>query len=416
MLMNIVIFFNNIITIKKAMNSNNTQEKIGVSAATIVGMNAMIGAGIFSVPAALGAYVGPAGIITYIFVIIAVWFMGSSMARLAQLYPEEGSFYTYASKWGGHVFGLIIAAAYLVGLIIAMGLLTQMAGNYVHVTFPQISAHTWGIIILCTLVIFNAIGVTLSKVGQLILICCTIFPLIATIIMCFASGRIANYHPFMPYGLTNVFAATKAVIFGFFGFECAASLFSIVENPQKNVPRALVYSIFLVGLLYLAFVASIIYAVPLEYLKNPYASVTELLSTVFPNYPWLLGIIHFSIISAIVGTVHSMIWSSGTLLVAYLKKFKNPAIKNLFTKNIVTNRTAILFIGLCIFITFSSIKNVNTFFALTDFFLIFAFTSSMITLLTLKTEWQSGQNIKTVLGLITAAIIFYFAFMELFLS
>ena len=37
------------------------QQKIGVSTATIICMNAMIGAGIFTIPAAMGAHVGPAG-------------------------------------------------------------------------------------------------------------------------------------------------------------------------------------------------------------------------------------------------------------------------------------------------------------------------------------------------------------------
>lgn len=401
------------------MNQNN-QAKIGVVAATIVGMNAMIGAGIFSVPAALASHVGPAGLITYIFVIIAVWFMGCSMARLAQLYPEEGSFYTYASQWGGHCFGLIVAGAYLLGLTIAMGLLTRMAGNYLHVTFPSISAHTLGLITLCALIIFNVVGVTLSKAGQIILICCTLLPLLVTTLLCFAKGTIANYHPFMPYGILPVFTATKSVIFGFFGFECAASLFSIVENPQKNVPRALMYAILMVGLIYLAFVGSIIYAVPLDHLKNAMLPLSDILAPVFTDFPWLLGIVHFSIISAIIGTVHSMIWSSGSLLVAYINKFKSPRIqeriKYFVVQNITMSRAAILFIGFCIFVAFSTIKSVNIFFSLTDIFIIFAFTASMVTLLTLKSEWNSGQNKKTIVGLITAGIIFYFALTGLFAS
>ena len=68
--------------------------KIGVATATIVGMNAMIGAGIFTAPAAIGSFVGPAGIIAYIFVIIAVWFIAQSLSRVAARFPQEGSFYT----------------------------------------------------------------------------------------------------------------------------------------------------------------------------------------------------------------------------------------------------------------------------------------------------------------------------------
>src|ERR1700722_6445072 len=106
-----------------------SQQKIGVATATIIGMNAMIGSGIFTAPATMASYVGPAGIIAYLIVIISVWFIAQSLARLAQLYPEEGSFYVYTKQWGGHIMGLIATTAYLIGLIIAMGLLTQMSGE-----------------------------------------------------------------------------------------------------------------------------------------------------------------------------------------------------------------------------------------------------------------------------------------------
>ncbi|MGE0207406.1 MAG: amino acid permease, partial [Candidatus Babeliales bacterium] len=127
---------------------STSSKKISLATATIVGMNAMIGAGIFAVPTALASNVGPAGILTFTFVIIAVWFMGSSMARLAQLFPQEGSFYIYAKQWSGHIGGLIAAGSYLVGLLIAMGLLTQEAGGNLHDYLPFFSAFTWSIITL----------------------------------------------------------------------------------------------------------------------------------------------------------------------------------------------------------------------------------------------------------------------------
>ena len=133
------------------MSSSSAQSKISLLTATIVGMNAMIGAGIFAVPAALASNVGPAGILTFAFVIVAVWLMGSSIARLAQLFPQEGSFYIYAKQWGGHLVGLIAAGAYLIGLLIAMGLLAQVAGGYLHDYFPVFSAFSWGVTILIVL-------------------------------------------------------------------------------------------------------------------------------------------------------------------------------------------------------------------------------------------------------------------------
>src|SRR5262245_2205421 len=101
--------------------------KIGLMTATIIGMNAMIGSGIFTAPAAIASYVGPAGIVAYIFVVLSVWCMALSLARLAALYPQDGAFYTYTRQWGGHAMGLLAGGFYIFGLIVAMGLLCQVA-------------------------------------------------------------------------------------------------------------------------------------------------------------------------------------------------------------------------------------------------------------------------------------------------
>lgn len=384
-------------------------KKIGVATATIVGMNAMIGSGIFTAPATMAAHVGPAGILAYLFVVTAIWFMASSIARLAYLFPEEGSFYTYAKQWSGHRGGLLAVTMYFVGVLIAMGLLSRMAGVYLHPFFPKFTEVQLGVYALWILVGLNMFGVLFSELGQRILIACTIFPLIATIILSLSKASMANLFPFAPHGITNVLKATKVVIFGFFGFECASSLFNIVENPAKNVPRALTYSIIAVGSLYTLFVASIILSTPLEYFATPTQRISDILLVTFPHNTWIVRMIHFSILSAILGTVHSMIWSSSSLFVLIIKKLKSSAGKALQASGIINQKTAVLFVGSMIFLSNMTLKNPNMFFSITATCIVFAYIMSMITLLTMKEEWQSQQNIKTMLGIITATVILIFA-------
>ncbi len=385
-------------------------EKIGLTVATIVGMNAMIGAGIFAVPAALATSVGPAGILTYAFVIAAVWCMAHSLARLAALYPEEGSFYVYAKQWGGHAMGLLATGAYLVGLTIAMGLLTQVVGAYLHHAFPFLTCMQWGALALIILVLLNSLGVVLSEIGQIILICCTVLPIVVTIILCFYHANIANLTPFMPYGIKNLFSATRAVIFGFFGFECAASLFAVVKDPQKNVPKALTYAIIIVGTLYLLFVASLILAVPLELFKDPNMPLPTILALMFPENTWLLYGVHAAILSATIGTLHSMIWSASALLLAFMKQCNNPTINNLIKNNQFGLSQAVFFMGSCIGISFLVLSNPNLFFSLTALCIVFAFMSSMITLLIKHTKSVGDkETIITIIGIATALVIMAFA-------
>lgn len=383
--------------------------KIGVATATIIGMNAMIGSGIFTAPAAMAANVGPAGILAYIFVVIAVWFIAQSLARLAQLFPEEGSFYVYTKQWGGHTMGLIASGAYFTGLLIAMGLLSQMAGLYLAHFFPMLSPYALGLIALAVLVVLNMFGAVLSSLGQHILIVCTLFPLIAITILCLTKFNVSYLTPFAPYGFENVFKATRIVIFGFFGFECASSLFNIVHEPAKNVPRALTYSILIVGTVYTLFIASIILSTPLSLFTDPRIPVSETLATVFPEHPWLINIIHFAILSAIIGTIHSMIWSSSNLLTSILRRFKNQTISGLLASNTLNNKTSVLLVGALIAISYMTFTSLNLFFSLTAIFIIFAFAASMLTLLLIPSEWKSGRNIVTLLGMGTALLMFTFA-------
>jgi basic amino acid/polyamine antiporter, APA family len=387
--------------------SNNT--KIGVATATIVGMNAMIGSGIFSIPASLAGSAGPAGILTTIFVAFAVWFLASSMARLAYLYPQEGSFYNYAKQWGGHTMGVLSSGAYLVGLLIAMGLLSQMSGVYLQHYFPSFDAQTLGFCILLGLTILNAIGLVISEIGQYVLIFCTVSPLVITIIMSFTKANLDYLVPFAPFGAVSAIQATRVVIFAFFGFECAASLFNIVENPEKNVPKALTYSLTLVSILYILFAAGIILSTPLAVLTDPKMPLSQILINTFPHQRWVIELIHISTLSAILGTIHSMIWSSSSLLISFVKSLKNKFAQNLIGQKFLSPRTSVITIGALIFASFATLKNLNLFFSLTAAFIVFAFSSSMITLLTLNKEWENKQNIKTIIGLITAFIIWAFA-------
>jgi amino acid transporter len=383
--------------------------KISLATATIIGMNAMIGAGIFAAPAAVAAHAGPAGILACIFVVFSVWFMANAMARLAYLFPQEGSFYLYAKQWSGHLGGMIAVSAYFVGLLIALGLLCHMGGFYLQPFFPSMSANTLGLVVLAAFILLNLYGVTCSQLGQQILICCTVFPLLATTIACLSKADWHNLIPFAPHGLGNIMKATRVVIFSFFGFECASSLFNIVKEPIKNVPRALTYSIIIVGTIYTLFIGSIILATPASFFVDQNVRASEILAYLFPGNSWILHLVDISILSAIFGTIHSMIWACSNLLTTIVKHVQNKRVAAFVNAGKFKDYHAVLFVGFWILMSYLLLENINLFFYFTAIFLVFSFVMSMITLLTIPSEWKNHQNIKTIFGIITATAIFLFA-------
>jgi amino acid transporter len=123
-------------------------KKISLISATIICINAMIGVGIFTTPAKLALSVGPAGILTYLFAIVAVTFIALSLALLSREYPEEGSFYNYTKQWAGSIIGFIAALSYVIGIVIALGLLAKIASQYFNQFLPYLNKETWGLIIV----------------------------------------------------------------------------------------------------------------------------------------------------------------------------------------------------------------------------------------------------------------------------
>jgi amino acid transporter len=393
------------------MNTAEHTHKIGLGTATIICMNAMIGAGIFSTPAKLALSVGPAGIISYLFVIFAVLCMALSLARVAQLYPHEGSFYAYTKQWAGHTGGIIAAGAYVIGVVIALGLLTQIAGAYLHEFIPSVSTELLSTGILITIVILNMIGVKFVQAGQLFLIACTLFSLIATSIICLRNAHIANLTPFMPFGISSVFSATKMAIFAFFGFESAASLFTIVENPQRNIPKALTFSILIVGTIYMLFIGSILLALPAATFTDARMPLSLAIARTFPDYAWLAQAIGISILTALLGVLQSMLYSVSMLMQSFIKLLHNNAAQKLIQHK-YSFQIILLAIGAWTLINSLVVKNIDLFFSLTALFIVFAYSMSILTLVFKNLLTTKSQKIVTFLGLLTAAIIFVSAFID----
>ncbi|MGB8467452.1 MAG: APC family permease [Candidatus Babeliales bacterium] len=404
------------------MSTSASPNKIGLGMAIAICLNAMIGVGIFLAPAALACTVGPAGILTYIFVIFAVWCMGSSIARLAYLYPQEGSFYIYTKQWAGHIGALIAVFSYLIGLTVAMGLLAQIVGIYLHdysaqlaVSYawvPDFSAQTWSIISVVAFTLLNMAGNTAMQASQIILLVLTLFPLFATIVLCMPSFSLENLKPFMPFGVINIFVAAKSVIFGFFGFESATSLYGMVKDPEKTVSRALTWAILITGAIYMSFVTALMLAIPASQFCAQ-APITQTLEAQFPQAKLFILSMHIAIVFAILGTIYSVMWSVGALLYVTLKKMKTAVVHTLIANNILNHRVCTVIIGAGILASFLLLKNIDLFFSVTSIFIVSAYISSIITLLTLKKEWQSGENMRTVAGLLTACMILYFSVQNL---
>ena len=374
--------------------------KLSLSMAVTIGIKAIIGGGLFTVPFKLQITAGPAGIITYIIVSMAALFMALAIARVAQLYPEKGAFYSYAKAWGGHMWGVIATLSYMIGLIIALGLLAFVAGGiYIHNYLPNISPATLSVGLIFLVITAHLSGTAIAKTGQKILLALTYIPIILITILCLLKADVHNLTPFFPNGWTSIFTAIPLAIFGFLGFEAIPSLFGDIENPERNVPKAIIWTMLLVGVTYIIFTGSIFIGIPRDFFVS--AQTTTLSTVLLPLYPhfaWLVAFIDWAIIIAITGVLHAMTWSLSALAI----DTSHNIVQKTFSK-----KTALLMIGIGASISCLLFKNsVDLMFDLTSLFIVFAYATAIAVLLLQPRGRSTYQKIIALLGLGTAMLIF----------
>lgn len=380
--------------------------QIGLLAATIIGINAMIGAGIFAMPAQLSGIVGPASIFSFMLCSVIILSIVFPLGRLAQLYPGEGWGYRYPALWGGHLLGLVTSLAYIAGVIIAMGFLVQQAGVWLTQYIP-LSANLIGVGMLAAIIVLVLAGTQISTWGQYLIALCVFVPLGLTSVVCWTHMKPSLMTPFAPHGYRSVLSALPVVIFSLLGFESIASLYRVVRNPQRNVPLAAVLSVFAVVGMYILFVSGAMIAIPANsFAAGVNQAFSDVLVGVLPQFSFMRSIITIGAFFAIFGTLHSMIWSVAELLFDVTRKVKSSWFKAILRRGILCERGCIWVTGLAT-VACTLFLRAGVIFNIVPLLIVPAYGLSIIALLFNAGEWRNGKNSTALAALVSVGGLVY---------
>jgi amino acid transporter len=377
--------------------------KLSLFLAVVLGINAVIGAGVFTMPITLFKLAGPAGIISVIIAAICVLFMGFGFARITSLIPETGGFYTYVSSWGGKNLGAIASFLYLSGLTIAMGLLARYVSNIIAIYMTSIDTVYIGYsIVICTF-IATLFASSIARVGQTILFILTIMPILFIGFLCNKTISLDRLVPFFSNGMEGVFAGLPVTVFSFLGFESISSMTRIIKNPQKNIPIATLLTIIVSSLLYIFFVFSVISGIDSSLLLSKNL-LSEVLLNSFSEMSWIIHFINASIIITILGTIYALMMSLSELLIGSIKKISNDLINIPETLSVVS-----LSFLMAIFMRFFT--NIGVVFNWIAMCVSFSYLLTLIYLLV-----KPKNNIDIILGIfgtISASVLIFAAILQL---
>ncbi|HRR49226.1 MAG TPA: amino acid permease [Bacteroidales bacterium] len=346
-------------SISHILNSSNAdlsnpqlKRNLTVLDLTALGVAGIVGAGIFSTIGNAAYSGGPAVSLLFVFTAIACGFSALCYAEFASRIPISGSAYTYAYASFGELVAWVIGwtlimeyavgniavaiswSDYFTGMMNGFGVkipefittdylsasrgfreaCVQMAAgtdfdsltsalqeSYMAWTkAPQIAGlrligdiPAFSIVVLITVLVY--IGIEETKIASNIMVLVKMIILLVVISVGAFYVNTDNWSPFAPNGLGGVLKGVSAVFFAYIGFDAISTTAEECKNPQKDLPRAMFYSLIICVVLYVAI--SLVLTGMVSYKE---LAVGDPLAFVFHklNINWLSGIIAISAIFA----------------------------------------------------------------------------------------------------------------------
>lgn len=272
---------------------------------TFMGIAAVIGAGIFSTIGVASYNSGPAVSILFVLTAITCGFSALCYAEFASRIPVSGSAYTYAYASFGELIAWIIGwdllMEYAIGNIaVAISwskyFTNLLEGFHIHIPgfltmdylsafrgFEQMeklksagtaidqniksAAEAWTtapqigslrliadlpallIVFLITWLVYTGIKETKKATNAMVML--KIAVVLGVIVLGFFYITPANWHPFMPNGFAGVMKGVSGVFFAYIGFDAISTTAEECENPQRDLPRGMIYSLIICTVLYI---------------------------------------------------------------------------------------------------------------------------------------------------------------------
>jgi APA family basic amino acid/polyamine antiporter len=230
--------------------ASSLRRALGLVDAVGVGVGAMIGAGLFVVTGVAAGVAGPAMLVSLLIAGAGAACNALSSADLAANFPRAGGTYEYATRvlnpWLGFAAGwMFLASKLAAGGTVALGF-----GVYAARLFPSLEPRATGVVAVVLLVMANLCGIRRAGAVNLMIVAVTIAALLYFIVSLVPSFDSQRLQPFAPGGVLSVLEAAAVLFFAYTGYARIATLGEEVVSPERNIPRAVIWSVGITSVLY----------------------------------------------------------------------------------------------------------------------------------------------------------------------
>jgi APA family basic amino acid/polyamine antiporter len=384
----------------EALTDQRLKRVLGPVNLTSLGIGAIIGAGIFVLTGhAAAQYAGPGIVYSFMLSGLACAFAGLCYAEFASMIPLSGSAYTYGYATLGEFVAWIIGwnlileylfaastvavgwSGYVVSFLKDLGITipaTFTSAPYYHMAAVnlhwwnvwQLFAHGWtssgavlnvpAMAIVAIITVLLVVGIKESANFNNAIVALKLLVILTFIAVGACYINPANWHPFVPsvdamgnFGWHGVVRAAGVIFFAYIGFDAVSTAAQEAKNPQRDMPIALLGSLGICTVLYIAVSLVLTGVVNYSQLNVP-APIAVAVSTLGPSLAWLEYFIKIGAIAGLSSVILVMLLGQPRIFYTMSKdgllppvfSAVHPKYRTPWIAQLLTGATAMLIAGL----------------------------------------------------------------------
>ncbi|MBF8267954.1 MAG: hypothetical protein HW388_1462 [Dehalococcoidia bacterium] len=232
------------------------QRRLGLWSASLAGIGVILGAGIYALVGPAAGQAGGAIWLAFLVAALIAGLTGYSYARFVAIVPKNSPEFQYVSVAFGPIAGFATGWLMVWSDLIAMAAVSiGFAGYLAHLAPVPVMAGALLLVALLSLIAYRGIGesvglvmlFTLVEAGGLLFIIAVGLPYWGDV----------DYLE-MPRGIGGVWTASALVFFAYLGFDEFGNLAEETRAPERTLPRAIVISMVVSTLMYIAVGISVV--------------------------------------------------------------------------------------------------------------------------------------------------------------
>lgn len=246
------------------------EKKLGFWSIVLLAVNSIIGSGIFLSPGSVVKIAGTKTIYVYIVAAFFATTLAITFAAAAKYVSHSGAAYIYAKAGYGENIGLYVGITRYIATCIAWGVMSTAAAKTILLMLKQnpndfMETSITIIVIMLFVFIINILGPAVFKLVNNLATICKISVLVIFIL--FGVWYIITSHVNLfstidtmtntngqaliaKSNSTVLVTALLSAFYAFTGFESVASGSDDMDNPEKNLPRAIPLSMGIIAIIY----------------------------------------------------------------------------------------------------------------------------------------------------------------------